>query len=98
MHWKFSPHLALGLFLPALLLGQKPSRAAEPAPARLVAGARRVYRLSYTNASESDLRALFAGRSGNSPSRAPSGRQNPPSTGLTHALRTTVEGDWVTTV
>src|SRR5438046_2104557 len=48
---------------------------------------RRIYRLSYTNASESDLRALFAGRTS-----AGSGA------GLTHVYRTRVEGDWVATV
>jgi hypothetical protein len=48
---------------------------------------RRIYRLSYTNAAESDLRALFAGRTS-----AGSGA------GLTHVYRTRVEGEWVATV
>ena len=54
-------------------------------------GARRVYRLSYTNSSKSDFRALFAGRAGSGPTSGSAA-------GLTHAFQTKVEGEWVATL
>jgi HEAT repeat protein len=58
---------------------------------QLVPGERRGYRLSYTNASESDFRALFASRAGSAPTSGSA-------SGLNHAFRTRAEGEWVATV